>query len=287
MIRKTIAILLLAAAAAIHCAQAQPKGRPDPRFVQPDQIDPATGTQVLEAFRSARTAGDYDFDFVFVNRPRSGGNEVLTGRMLGTWSQDGRAVCRADISLPGGQTLQLLYRGGTDGSTYMATKGQPAREASGEARFAPIADGLTFTPFELQMPFLFWTDYVYEGTRKLMGRPAHYFILYPPTDFESQGIGAVRVAVDADFLVMLMAEELDHDGNPVKDFRINGFKKVDGQWIVKEIDLVDETSKDRTRFKVIGARVGLTLPESLFSLNADGTIPDMPTDQPVPIVEGE
>jgi len=279
MIRKTIAILLLAAAAAIHCAEAQPKGRPDPRFVQPDQIDPATGTQVLEAFRSARTAGDYDFDFIFVNRPRGGENRTLTGRMLGTWDQAGHALGRADVLLPDGHTLQLLYKGGTDGAIYEGRQGQVAQKLDGEARFAPIAEGLTFTPFELQMPFLFWTDYVYEGTRKLMGRPAHYFILYPPVDFESQQIGAVRVAIDADFMVMLMAEELDHDGNPFKDFRINGFKKVDGQWIVKEIDLVNETSKDRTRFKVIGARVGLTLPAELFTLSEDGSIPDMPEGQ--------
>jgi len=272
MIRKSIALFLITALA-VSTANAVPRGRPDPRFIEPDQIDPAQGVKVLEAFRSARTAGDYDFDFVLINRPRNAESHTYSGRMLGTWTADGRALTRTDIFLPEGDSVHLLYQGGTPGAVFKSTGSEAAKEITGVERFDPIVPGLTFTSFELQMPFLFWTDYVYEGTRKLMGRPAHYFLLYPPEGFESPEVGAVRVAIDADFLVMLMAEELDQEDNPIKDFRINGFKKVDGQWVVKEIDLVDKRNRDRTRFKVVDAKVGLQLPRSQFSILDNGELP--------------
>ena len=254
---------------------AVPRGRPDPRFVQPEQIDPAQGVEVLEAFRSARTAGDYIFHFVMENRPHKGKSETITGTMAGTWNARGEAVTRCDLYMTR-EIVHLLYQGGIDGKIYKASNEDQAALLDDEATQQPIVEGLTFTPFELQMPFLFWTDYVYEGTKKLLGRPAHYFILYPPGNFEHPEICAVRVAIDADFMVMLMAEELGSDGQAIKEFRINGFKKIDGQWIVKEIDLVDRQSKNRSRFKVIEADVALDLAESIFKVAPGGNLAPIP-----------
>jgi hypothetical protein len=270
--RKTLALLLILALIPACMVDAQAKGRPSPQFARPDQIDPAEGTKILAAFRSARTQGDYAFSFELVNRPKDGAAHTFCGSMWGTWDARGHALTRADISLEGGHTLRMIYKGGTDGGMIRAVDDAPAVQIAGAERFSPIVEGLTFSPFELQMPFMYWTDYVYEGTRKLLGRPAHYFLLYPPKDFESADVGAVRVTIDADFLVMLSAEELDKDGNPLKSFRINDFAKVDGQWIVKEIDLVDPRTKDRTRFRVVEARMGLALPAEVFVPGANSSI---------------
>ena len=270
--RKILALLLILTTAAVSIALAQAKGRPNPQFATPDQINPAEGTKILAAFRSARTQGDYAFAFELINRPRGGEERTYCGAMWGSWEADGRSITRADISLEGGHTLRMIYEGGMDGVALSALDSTPAAKVAGAARYAPIIEGLTLTPFELQMPFMHWTDYVYEGTRKLVGRPAHYFLLYPPKGFERAEVGAVRVAVDADFMVMLSAEELDQDGKPLKSFRINDFAKVDGQWFVKEIDFVDERTKDRTRFKVVDARLGLSLPAAVFAPDAKGVI---------------
>jgi len=256
---------------------AQPRGRPDPRFVQPEQIDPAEGARVIEAFRSARTNGDFSFSFELVNRRRGQKPETSFGRMLGTWDGEGRALTRTEINLPDGRVLRFVYRGGPEGWILRAEGDSPAEKIEGAASFKPILDGFTFTPFELRMPFLFWADYRYEGTKKLQDRPAHYFLLYPPEGVDCGEIRAVRVAIDADFLVMLMAEELGADGNPLKEFRINGFAKVNGQWIVKEIDLVDDRTKDRTRFRVDDALVGISLPQELFAVAPGQPIPSIPS----------
>jgi hypothetical protein len=273
--RRILALVSLTVLCAFSFAYSQAKGRPSPQFARPDQIDPAEGTKILEAFRSARTNGDYAFAFELVNKPFGGSSQTFSGVMLGTWTEDGRALTRTDVTISEGRTLHLVYKGGPDGCVLKSENDGNADAIVGKDRFKPIIDGVTFTTFELQTPFVYWTDYVYEGTRKLMGRPAHYFILYPPEGFENDSIAAVRVAIDADFMALLFAEELDKGGKSLKSFRINDFAKVDGQWILREMDLVDSKTKDRTRFKVINARVGSQLPPEVFKPDADGRIPAM------------
>ena len=36
-------------------------------------------------------------------------------------------------------------------------------ELTGDALREPILPGIVYTPFDLQMPFLYWEDYNYEG----------------------------------------------------------------------------------------------------------------------------
>jgi hypothetical protein len=272
--RKIAALLIANLLALPVIAFAQGKGRADTQLVQPAQIDPAEGARILEAFRHARTQGDYSFAFKLVNRPKDGEETEVYGHMWGTWDDEGRALNRVDLALPGAHTLHLIYRGGADGRILRSLDDGKAVEITGEERFKPILDGTTFTPFDLQMPFLFWTDYKYEGTKKLIGRNAHYFLLTPPAGFEGKEVRSVRVAIDADFMVMLYAEELGKGEKSVKAFRINDFAKTDGQWIVKEIDLVDAATKNRTRFKVIDAWLGLNLPPETFKPDTDGVIKD-------------
>lgn len=246
---------------------AQPKGRPRPQFIDPEQLDPGEGARVLEQFRTARLAGDYAFQFDLRHMPRNAASTTYQGTMWGTWLPDGRAVTRVRLDTPAGP-LRLLQVGGQPGEFYRQVDDQPVSELTGEAKFQPLVGEMTYTPFELQMPFLFWMDYTYEGTEKVRGRPAHYFLLYPPDDFQLTEVGAVRVIIDADFNALLRAEILDPEGKPLKTFRINSFKKADDQWIVKEIDLLDERTRDKTRFTVRAAHVGMNLPTDFFTQEA-------------------
>lgn len=271
--RKIIALALTGFMVLGATAHAQPKGHPAPNMIAPDQIDPAEGPRILQAFRSARTSGDYAFNFELINKPKGGKSQTYTGRMYGTWTAGGVPLSRTDIDLPEDGILHMVYSGGAAGHVLVSHDDEKTVQLKESDRFKPIVNGLTFTAFDLQMSFMQWTDYVYEGTKKLLGRPAHYFILYPPDNTLGEtNIAAVRVAIDADFLIMLSAEELDADSAPIKKFRINDFAKVDGQWIVREIDLVDSRTKDRTRFRVSSAKVGLQLPAEIFTPQTDGTL---------------
>ncbi len=256
-------LLIIAIASFVGAvAEAQPRGRTKPQFVSPEQLNPGEGEAVLTSFRTARLAGDYAFLFELRHMPRRGKTQVHTGSMWGTWDRSGRALTR--IHLATKPETRILQIGGEPGAVFKQIGDEPVELVAGRDKFQPVVNGITFSPFELQMPFLFWTDYVYEGTEKLRGRPAHYFLLYPPDDFELTEVGGVRVMIDADFNALLRAEILDPEGRALKTFKINSFKKVDDQWIVKTIDLIDEKTRDKTRFEIIAAAVGKDLPTEIF-----------------------
>jgi hypothetical protein len=61
---------------------------------------------------------------------------------------------------------------------------------------------------------------------------------------------------------------LETDGAKRSSFTVESFKQVQGQWIVKRIVMKDWETKDRTRFKVLSASVGLHLNEAAFSPEA-------------------
>lgn len=272
------ALILTLAAFSPVLAQAQGRGRPEPQFAQPEQIDPAEGVRILKAFRNARTEGDYEFSIQLINRTRNDGETELFGSMWGTWDAEGIPLVRIDLVRPGEGPLRLICRGGNNGSILRAEGDTPAKPMPEADKFAPLAPGATLTPFDLQMSFVHWTDYTYEGTKKLIGRTAHYFLLRPPAGQDCQDIASVRVAIDANFMILLHAEELDKNGAILKTFRINDFAKKDGQWIIKELDLVDARNKNRTRFRVLDARLGLNLPSSLFAPDENGMIQPGKTD---------
>jgi hypothetical protein len=141
-----------------------------------------------------------------------------------------------------------------------------AEDILSDALFEPLLPGLIFTPFDLMMPYLDWAEYVYEGTRRLRGRSVHFFLLYPPEDDPTyDSTGAVRVAIDADFNVAVRTETLDLEGEAIRRLDVQSVKKVDGEWIIRRLDLVDLESRDRTRLVVTAARVGVSLGEGLFT----------------------
>lgn len=249
--------------------EAQPRGRVPPNMRTPDQLDPAAGKAVLERFRSVGPVGDLIFRFELTHQPYRADEVVYSGVLAGSW-RSGHARTRVEIPAgPEESPTRLLLWNGPDPRFWMATSGPKGnlepRRLRGEELFEPVVANVTFSPFELQMPFVYWDDYVYEGTERVKGRPAHFFLLYPPSDEPKYAhIGAVRAIIDADFNVILQAEILDPEGRPLKTIKVQSFKKVDGQWIVKRIDLVDETTRDRTRFEVTAAAVGLTLDPRWF-----------------------
>lgn len=133
------------------------------------------------------------------------------------------------------------------------------------ALFEPIA-GTEVTAFDLQMPFLFWSDFVFEGVTRVRGRPAHVFLLYPPGDFTEKhpDLSGVRVYLDLEYHAMVQAEQIGTDNHPIKTMTVMDLKKVGGQWIVKSIDLRNERTRDKTRFSMTEAAVDIQFAGALF-----------------------
>lgn len=134
-----------------------------------------------------------------------------------------------------------------------------------DALFERLAD-TDFTAFDLQMPFLYWNDFVFEGVARIRGRPAHVFLMYPPAEVTARypQLTGVRVYLDTQFNALVQAEQIGADNAVLKSVTILDLKKVDEQWIAKSIDVRDEQTHNKTRFAVTHVATRMDFLPALF-----------------------
>lgn len=267
-------LFVLAACSAVPVlAQADKFGQPADRPAL-GKADQAEGAKILGEFRRAGIAGDYWLSFELRVMPRQGAERVVAGTLIGTRGVSG-PLSRLDA---GGQ--RWLIESGPQPSAWLAAGGAAARTiGAGEA-----LAGTDVTVFEVQMPFLYWTDFTYEGEAKVRGRPTHSFVLRPPAGQAAPvaGLTAVRVLIDREFEAMVQAEELGAGGTAIKTISLLDLKKVGEQWLVKTIDVRDARTRNKTRFSVTAAALGLEWPIALFG--PDGLAsepPEVPAEKKV------
>jgi hypothetical protein len=86
--------------------------------------------------------------------------------------------------------------------------------------------------------------------------------------------------LDAEFRAVFRAESRGVDGNVERVFSVIDFKKVQDEWIVKSIDLRDEESKNKTRFRVRRAAMDVALPDRVVEPeNLGGELPELAGDR--------
>lgn len=251
------------------------------------ELDPEEGARRIAMFRQARLQGDFAFDFELRYMPRRGDDQVYRGLMTGTWNDIG-PLTRIDVDANSpaaaandvARTFRLLVQNGKERFIVRKMGDAPAEKLAEDALFEPVLPGLTYTPFDLQMPFIFWESYTYEGNERVKGRPAHTFLMFPPEKIReiNPGLHAVRMALDADYNALLRVELLDADESVMKSFRVLNFKKVQEQWIIKTIDLVNERERDKTRLRILSAALGLDLDAFHFSVEGLEEPPRLPTE---------
>jgi hypothetical protein len=237
--------------------------------------DQAEGAKILADFRRAGIAGDYWLEFELRVLPWKGTERAVKGTMFGMRGPSG-PLSRLTVA---GQRW-LIESGPQPSAWSVGGDRQPRALPAGEANRAIADTGVTV--FELQMPFLYWTDFTYEGQARVRGRPTHSFVLRPPAGapVPVPGLTGVRVLIDAQFQALVQADELGASGAVEKSISLLDLKKVGEQWLVKTIDVRDARSRDKTRFSVTAAALGLELPNALFTPDhlADES-PAVPTEK--------
>lgn len=216
-------------------------------------------------------AGDYYLEFKLRVMPRRGAEREFKGQLWGSRVEAG-PLSRISLATPEGTERRFLLQNGTAPAGWEWTEGADSQvnPLDVSALFAPLIPGAQLTVFDLQMPYLYWEDFVFEGVSKIRGRPAHTFLLYPPAAFAAgyPGLSGVRVHLDTQFNALVQTELLDEKGQPFKSLSVLDLKKVGEQWMVKTIDLRDERSRDKTRFQVTGAALNLELAATVFDPEA-------------------
>ncbi len=266
---------LLACLLSVASGQAAPGYRPPPSYVANGKPDQAEGARILSEFHQAGIAGNYWLGFELRVMPRQGSETTVTGQMWGARSEQG-PLARLAIG-----SQRWLVQTGPQPAAWIAEDASPFRVMTAAQTLEPMA-GTDLTIFDLQMPFFYWKDFVYEGLARIRGRPAHSFVLYPPADLAAArpDLTGVRILVDTQFQALVQAELLGLKGNVVKTISILDLKKVGEQWIPKSIDFRNHLTRGKTRFTVTAAGLDLVLPSE--ALTPDGLNlppPAVPTDK--------
>ncbi len=241
--------------------------RPLPEYVQIGQPDQAKGRRILEEFRRRGLyAGDNYFEFELRVMPRRGAERTVPGRMWTGDSPEGpvsRFVLQPGLA---GSERRLLLRSapGAPVWSWAGQSGGPGELPAAE-RFSGLA-GTDVAAFDLQLGYLYWTEFVYEGVSKVRGRPADTFLMYPPEAVSTAWprLTGVRVHLDSQYGAPVQAEYIGEEGKPFKSVSVIDLKRVDEQWVVKSIDFRDETTRNKTRFSLTGAAVGLDTAPAVF-----------------------
>jgi hypothetical protein len=77
-------------------------------------------------------------------------------------------------------------------------------------------------------------------------------------------VSGVRAFLDTQFNALMQTERLGANGQVLTTFALGELKKIGEQWMLKSVDLRNETTRDKTRFLVTAAALNLEFAPALF-----------------------
>jgi hypothetical protein len=271
-------VALLAAVAAPGLA-AQRAGAEPEAYGELGQPSPEEGLAALARFRTSVIRDAFHLEFELRFMPRRGATVTTPCRLWSGPTPRGQGTL-VEVGAPG-SGVRFLVLNGEGPEVWAVEPGAPApRMLSGAEVFRPLA-GTQFTPFLIQMPFIFWQP-AYEGLQRLRSRPTHAFLMSPPLGFPTAAAGfeRVRILLDSQFSALNEVEFLDAAGARAFRFSAGEITKVDERWMLRWADYRDERTRDKTRLLVRGAAVALEFPDSLFEpATLTGRLPQVPADR--------
>lgn len=241
-------------------------------------IDQDEGQRLIGEFRQQRLQGDFVFLFALENIPRRGQKTHYEGIIWGTWNELG-PLNRVVLWEPGHEdkpVMQIIAQSGPEPAVWIWQPDKDPYPLPKEDYFDPLLPNNHYSAFDLLMPFIYWEESLYEGSRRVKGRAAHQFIMWPTEAIRAArpDFGAAFIALDANYNALLRADLMNDMGDAIRTVEIQSFKEVDGQYIIKEIDLTDEASRDKSRFRVRAAAVNQQLSAETFDPGLIEWIPD-------------
>ena len=244
--------------------EGQPRSTRMPDLAQVGLPDAAGAKLLLERFRSGGPRGDYYLEFELRSLPRRGAEVKFQGRFWGSRNESG-AVSRVELVDESAKIHRWLLQNGSAPAAWILAGSQAAILPAGSL-LAPLIPGVDMSAFDLLMPYLFWPDFELKRIERIRGRPAHTYVFRPPPEFAlaHPSVGSVRAYLDTQFNALMQTERFGVDGRIQTTFALGELKKIDEQWMIKSIDLRNETTRDKTRFQVTAVAVGLDLPTGTF-----------------------
>ena len=258
---------------------------PAPEYAQSGLPDEAKGRAILDQLRqSGFAAGSYFLTFDLRQMHRRGDEQVFHGRLWGARNETG-PIMRIVLTDGSGDEHRWLLQDGAKAAVWNYVGGR-VEKREGRSLMEPLIEGVEIAPFDLQMPFFYWPDASLTAINRIRGRPAYAFLFRPPADFASAHpeIAAVRAYLDTQFPDPVQTELIGADRAVLKTLSLLDIKKIDGQWMLSSADVRTEKTRNKTRFSLTGAALGLDLDPAMFSpaqLAADIAAPAAGRIEPV------
>lgn len=106
-----------------------------------------------------------------------------------------------------------------------------------------VVKGTSLDCRDLAMPFLWWEDARVIGHEKSRGRECSVLELTAPG---GESNGRVKVWIDDAIFIVLKVESYAPKGELLKQVTVKSFKKVGEQWMIKDLELVSDSSATKT-----------------------------------------
>jgi len=248
-------------AVALPLMAAPPPSSP-PALAQVGKPNAEESAKILDQFRQSGWHGYVEFELHAL--PRRGDETVFHGKLWGGQNERG-AITRIEVTDAQGAVTRFLLQNGATPAVWRSQHGAIA-QVDRAASFRPLIEGVEITPFDLQMPFLYWPDARVESVTRIRGRPAYVFVFTPPPGASAGGPGLklVRAYFDAQFNAPVQIEQVGAQ-HVLKTMSLVDLKKVGDQWIPRSFDLRNDVSRDKTRFLVTAVALGLDFPPAVFA----------------------
>ena len=248
-----------------------------PDYAQVGLPDPAGADAFLDRFREVASAEPTYLEFDLHALPRRGDEQVFRGRLWTARNPQG-PIFRIVLTDASGAKHPILVQSGPAPTVWTAGPAGISSVGVG-ALFQPLVPGVGMTAFDLQMPFFYWPDAKLVKVTRVRGRPAYLFVFRPPADFSRAhpDLAGVRAYLDTEYAAPVQTELFGPSGRSTKTLSLVDLKKVGERWIPKDIDVRDETTRDKTRFTVTGFATGNYLADGVFS--PDRLTDDLPAGE--------
>ena len=221
------------------------KFREPPNRQTPEALPGNFEEHFWDWFVSNRAAGIFEIEGLLTHRPAGSPSTTFQFLMKGDW-QPGRQETEITLVDSQGMSIRRHVVVGNSQARIVCSDGDTTFQD--ETWHNPVIDEFPTTWMDLLMPYFDWEGVTYLGPDRLLGRPAHRFVIVNP---DPVGLPAkVIVTLDADYAAVLRTDMLDADNRVIRRMRVGGIKKFDGEWMFSELNWENRLQRSSIRLRV-------------------------------------
>ncbi len=147
-----------------------------------------------------------------------------------------------------GRTIEQLSLTHGETPVFQYAAGDPLVPAPLHSLAKPVQES-DITWMDLTLSFLWWTDARYESEDSVRGFDCYVIRVNAPPN-QSGPYHSVRLWISKNAGMMLQAEGLDGDGQPVRQLWVRSVRKLDESWMIKDMEIQKYPALQRTKLHI-------------------------------------